>query len=70
MLTTLTPVLAGLIAVGFLLPVLIRLKLPGGMEADLTASIGQISRGPRGEVVLTSARMPTGSGPVGRIPRL
>ncbi|MEU6342604.1 tetratricopeptide repeat protein [Streptomyces sp. NPDC046977] len=70
MLTTLTPVLAGLIAVGFLLPVLIRLKLPGGMEADLTASIGQISRGPRGVVVLTSARVPTGSGPVGRMPRL
>ncbi|MGW3241180.1 tetratricopeptide repeat protein [Streptomyces sp. NPDC001070] len=70
MLTTLTPVLAGLIAVGFLLPVLIRLKLPGGMEADLSASIGQISRGPRGEVVLTPARMPTGNGPVGRMPRL
>ncbi|WP_431960527.1 tetratricopeptide repeat protein [Actinacidiphila sp. bgisy160] len=70
MLTTLTPVLAGLIAVGFLLPVLIRLKLPGGMEADLSASIGQISRGPRGEVVLASARTPAGNGPVGRMPRL
>ncbi|MDX3354291.1 tetratricopeptide repeat protein [Streptomyces sp. ME01-24h] len=70
MLTTLTPVLAGLIAVGFLLPVLIRLKLPGGMEADLSASIGQISRGPRGEVALTPARMPAGNGPVGRMPRM
>ncbi|WP_329188878.1 tetratricopeptide repeat protein [Actinacidiphila glaucinigra] len=70
MLTTLTPVLAGLIAVGFLLPVLIRLKLPGGMEADLSASIGQISRGPRGEVALTPARTPAGNGPVGRMPRL
>ncbi|MFF7216261.1 tetratricopeptide repeat protein [Streptomyces sp. NPDC008238] len=70
MLTTLTPVLAGLIAVGFLLPVLIRLKLPGGMEADLSASIGQISRGPRGEVALTPARTPAGNGPAGRMPRL
>ncbi|WP_431945820.1 hypothetical protein [Actinacidiphila sp. bgisy167] len=69
MLTTLTPVLAGLVAVGFLLPVLTRLKLPGGMEADLTASIGQISRGPRGEVVPAAARTPAGNGPVGRTPR-
>jgi tetratricopeptide (TPR) repeat protein len=67
MLTTLTPILAGLIAIGFLLPVLVRLKLPGGMEADLTASIGQISRGPKGEVALTSTRISMGSGPVGRL---
>lgn len=41
-----------------------------GMEADLSASIGQISRGPRGEVALTPARTPAGNGPVGRMPRL
>ncbi|WP_020658447.1 tetratricopeptide repeat protein [Amycolatopsis benzoatilytica] len=74
MLTTLTPVLVGLMVVGLLLPFLIRLKLPGGVEADLSASIRQISSGPTGEETfgpgrfsVTAAASP---GPKGQLARL
>jgi hypothetical protein len=48
MIMTLTPVMIGLVALGLVLPLLIRLKLPGGVEADLAASLSQISSGPPG----------------------
>jgi tetratricopeptide (TPR) repeat protein len=72
MLTTLTPVLVGLIIVGFLMPFIIRLKLPG-IEADLSASIRQVSSGPTGDETFGpgkfSASVSSG-GPRGQIPRL
>ncbi|POX43117.1 hypothetical protein C3486_02580 [Streptomyces sp. Ru73] len=70
MVSTLTPVFAGLIVLGFLLPLLIRVKLPGGLEADLSASLQQISQGPTGEVSPALLRFPTASGPVGQLPRM
>lgn len=48
MMMTLTPVMVGLVALGLVLPLLVRLKLPGGVEADLAASLSQISSGPPG----------------------
>ncbi|MEV0696722.1 tetratricopeptide repeat protein [Saccharopolyspora sp. NPDC050389] len=56
LLGTLTPVLVAMVAIGFLLPLLVRLKLPGGLEADLSASLHQVSSGPTGEVTLGSGR--------------
>ncbi|MFI0465966.1 tetratricopeptide repeat protein [Saccharopolyspora sp. 5N102] len=56
LLGTLTPVLVAMVAIGFLLPLLVRLKLPGGLEADLSASLHQVSSGPTGEVSLGSGR--------------
>ncbi|MCI2420118.1 tetratricopeptide repeat protein [Saccharopolyspora sp. K220] len=56
LLGTLTPVLVAMVAVGFLLPLLVRLKLPGGLEADLSASLHQVSSGPTGEVSLGAGR--------------
>ncbi|MFJ9179588.1 tetratricopeptide repeat protein [Streptomyces sp. NPDC102360] len=70
MVTTLTPLLAGLMAIAFLLPVLSRLKLPGGMEADLSASLQQVSAGPVGEMSLSTSWMSFTAGPVGWLPRL
>jgi hypothetical protein len=80
--STLTPVLVGLVALGFVLPFLVRLKLPGGVEADLSASLNQVSSGPTGEVSIGPGRLvgrssdvaggssPLGSGPRGELPRL
>lgn len=48
MMMTLTPVMVGLVGIGLVLPLLVRLKLPGGVEADLAASLNQISSGPPG----------------------
>lgn len=75
MLTTLTPVLVGLMVVGLVLPFLIRLKLPGGVEADLGASIRQISSGPTGEETFGPGRFSvtaaaSGPGPRGQLARL
>jgi tetratricopeptide (TPR) repeat protein len=82
MLGTLTPVLAGMVALGFLLPFLVRLKLPGGIEADLSASLSQVSSGPTGDVSIgpgrfagrgADAAMSSSSlsaGPRGELPRL
>lgn len=56
LLGTLTPVLVAMVAIGFLLPLLVRLKLPGGLEADLSASLHQVSSGPTGEVTLGAGR--------------
>ena len=70
MITTLTPVLVGLIAVGFLMPLLVKLKLPGGVEADLSASLDQVSSGPAGHVTVNPPRFPAIAGPKGQVPRL
>jgi len=79
---TLTPILVGLVALGFVLPFLVRLKLPGGVEADLSASLNQVTSGPTGEVSIgpgrlvgtssdgSSARSPLSAGPRGELPRL
>ncbi|WP_033289647.1 tetratricopeptide repeat protein [Amycolatopsis jejuensis] len=75
MLTTLTPVLVGLVVLGLVLPFLIRLKLPGGVEADLSASIRQISSGPTGEETFGPGRFSVTAaavspGPQGQLARL
>ncbi|MDQ7808871.1 tetratricopeptide repeat protein [Amycolatopsis sp. A133] len=82
MISTLTPILVGLVALGFVLPFLVRLKLPGGVEADLSASLNQVSSGPTGEVSIGPGRLvgnssdsspawsPLGTGPRGELPRL
>ncbi|WP_433124847.1 tetratricopeptide repeat protein [Micromonospora sp. CA-240977] len=67
MITTITPVLVGLVAVAVLLPSLIRLKLPG-FEADLQAGLGQITAGPTGEVVIRPGNLAISTGPVGYAP--
>lgn len=69
MITTLTPILIGLIAIGFLLPQLIGLKLPGGVEAQLSESLRLVSTGPP-NVRLTSTRFTPTFGPRGDPSRL
>ncbi|MGH3711046.1 MAG: tetratricopeptide repeat protein [Pseudonocardiaceae bacterium] len=78
---TMTTVLVGLFALSFVLPHLVRLKLPGGVEADLSASLAQVSEGPTGELSIGRGRF-TGTnndfggpsllnaGPRGELPRL
>jgi tetratricopeptide (TPR) repeat protein len=70
MVTSLTPVLVGLMAIGFLLPLLVRLKLPGGMEADLSASVELLSARPTGEFKISSRRLPAIARPTGQMPRI
>ncbi|MBN6042074.1 tetratricopeptide repeat protein [Amycolatopsis sp. 195334CR] len=79
---TLTPILVGLMALGFVLPFLVRLKLPGGVEADLSASLSQVTSGPTGEVSIGPGRLVghgfdrspgasgVSAGPRGELPRL
>ena len=50
MVGTLTPIFLGLAFVGFLLPSLVRLKIPG-LEAELTKPQEQISKGPVGTII-------------------
>ncbi|MGO1049100.1 tetratricopeptide repeat protein [Crossiella sp. CA198] len=80
-LATLTPVLTGLVALGFVLPLLVKLKLPGGVEADLAASMNQLSAGPTGELSYGPGRLvghrtegrpdrSLNAGPRGELPRL
>ena len=64
MITTITPILAGLVAVVVLLPSLIRLKVPG-LEADLQTGLGQITAGPTGEVVIRPGNLAISAGPSG-----
>ncbi|MDG4773344.1 tetratricopeptide repeat protein [Solwaraspora sp. WMMD792] len=64
MITTITPILVGLVAIAVLLPSLIRLKLPG-LEADLQAGLGQISSGPTGEVAIRPGNLAISIGPTG-----
>ena len=53
----LTPVLAGLVALSLVLPLLIRIKLPGGVEGDLSASLSQIASGPTGSITVSLSKM-------------
>jgi tetratricopeptide (TPR) repeat protein len=62
-LTVMTPTLLGLVVVAFLLPTLIRLKLPGGLEAELSQPKEPISSGPKGEIGFGSSPPTISSGP-------
>jgi tetratricopeptide (TPR) repeat protein len=71
MLMTLTPLLIALVVVGLLLPFVIRLKLPG-VEADLSASIRQVSSGPTGDETFGPGKFSasvSSDGPIGQIRR-
>jgi tetratricopeptide (TPR) repeat protein len=71
MLMTLTPSLIALVMVGLLLPFVIRLKLPG-VEADLSASIRQISPGPTGDETFGPGKFSasvSSDGPIGKLRR-
>lgn len=70
MVATLTPLLLGLTVVGFLLPQLVRLKLPGGMEADLSASLNLLPADPKGDFSIGLRQFHTMARPAGQIPRL
>jgi hypothetical protein len=52
MLLTMSPILLALIFVALLMPWLTKLKLPGGVEAELAQPKEQISRSPSGPVTL------------------
>lgn len=69
-LATTTPVLVGLFTVSLLLPVLIRLKLPG-FEADLQAGSDGLLQGPVGQVTIGDepSRFALSVGPIGQMPR-
>jgi tetratricopeptide (TPR) repeat protein len=62
MVMTMSPILLALILVSLLMPWLTRLKLPGGVEAELTQPKEQISSGPRGPVKLNLRSSTTSSG--------
>lgn len=62
MLTVMSPILLGLVVVAFLLPALIRLKLPG-LEAELSQPQESVSSGPKGEVGFGSSQPTISSGP-------
>jgi tetratricopeptide (TPR) repeat protein len=66
MITTITPILLGLIAIAVLLPSLVRLKMPG-FEADLQARSSQVTSGPTGDVVIRSGDLAISTGPAGYI---
>jgi hypothetical protein len=73
MVVVLTPILIGLVAFGVVLPSIVRLRLPGGVEADLYASLSQLTTGPTGEDTVGPGRLSVGQrrpaisdGPVGR----
>jgi hypothetical protein len=59
-----TPILAGLVIVSFVLPVLIHLKLPG-LEASLQQSTESVSSGPMGDVGFGQIELTVSSGPQG-----
>ena len=77
MVVVLTPIMIGLVGLSTVLPSIVRLRLPGGVEADLYASLSQISAGPTGDEISGPGRLsvnqawfPVSAGPVGRQPRL
>jgi hypothetical protein len=45
----LTPIMIGLVALSVVLSSIVQLRLPGGVEADLFASLSQVSAGPTGD---------------------
>jgi hypothetical protein len=64
--TVITPLLLGLVAVAVLLPSLIRLKMPG-FEADMQAGLGQVTSGPTGDVVIRPGDLVISTGPTGHM---
>ncbi len=61
LLPILTPVLLAFLIVAFLLPSLIKLKLPGGFEAEIESqSKESISAGPKGELVIVAPNISEG----------
>jgi tetratricopeptide (TPR) repeat protein len=62
MLLTMSPILLALIFVSLLMPWLTKLKLPGGVEAELTQPKEQISRGPSGPLTLNTGSSGFSSG--------
>jgi tetratricopeptide (TPR) repeat protein len=63
MLTVMTPTLLGLVIVALLPPGLIRRKLPGGLEAEMSQPKEPVSSGPKGEVGFSSSAPTISSGP-------
>jgi tetratricopeptide (TPR) repeat protein len=61
-LTVMTPILLGLVVVGFLLPELIQIKLPG-LEAELVQPKETISSGPKANIGFGSSSPSVSSGP-------
>jgi hypothetical protein len=61
-LTVMIPILLGLVVVAFLIPVLIKLKLPG-LEAELSERKEPVSSGPKGEIAFISSPPTISSGP-------
>jgi tetratricopeptide (TPR) repeat protein len=68
MVTTITPILVGLVAVSVLLPSLVKLKLPG-FEADLDSGPSRIPSGPTGDVALGPGKFTVAAGPTGQLAR-
>jgi hypothetical protein len=62
-LTVMTPILLELIVVEFLLPELIKIKLPGGLEAELIQPKETISTGPKSDIGFGSSSPSISSGP-------
>jgi hypothetical protein len=56
-------ILLGLIVVEFLLPELIKIKLPGGLEAELIQPKETISTGPKSDIGFGSSSPSISSGP-------
>lgn len=63
MMATTVPLLLALVAVGLLVPWLIRFKVPG-LEAELRQPSEEVSSGPKGQIGLMSS--PTSVGPLQR----
>ncbi|WP_204054040.1 tetratricopeptide repeat protein, partial [Microbispora rosea] len=68
MVTTATPILAGMFTIAVLLPALIRFKLPG-FEADLQAGSSVVAPGPTGDVTFGPGRFTVTFGPKGQLSR-
>ena len=63
-LTVITPILLGLMVIGLLLPNLNKIKLPGGIEADISEpKTRDISSGPKGEIGFGSSLPNISPGP-------
>ena len=63
-LTVMTPILLGLMVIGLLLPNLNKIKLPGGIEADISEpKTKDISSGPKGEIGFGSSLPNISPGP-------
>jgi hypothetical protein len=63
MLLALSPILLALVFVALLLPWLSRLKLPGGVEAEIAQQKEQISTGPSGPLTINLGSSTISTGP-------